>query len=208
MDGSACRVRSAIAPPKVRWWRRSTSGSTSTCPSRTSKGCRRSTTSSTSCAATARSTASGTMRFVFVDRIVSLTPGESATATRTVPADEDYFQDHFPGFPVVPGVLLTETMGQVAAKCLDAERRPRGKAMLARILSATFRQWVRPGDRLELHASIVSNEERFATAECRALVEGRPVAQAKLFFSFTPIASFAPGYRDDVLEAFLAARGQ
>ena len=144
------------------------------------------------------------MRFLLVYRIVSLSPGRSVVASRTVPADDDYFQDHFPGFPVVPGVLLTESMGQAAAKCLDAERRPRGKAMLARILSASFRQWVRPGDELQLLASIVSNEERFATAECQAQVAGKTVAQARLFFSFMPIDSFGPGYTDRVLDDFLA----
>ncbi|WP_280153990.1 3-hydroxyacyl-ACP dehydratase FabZ family protein [Piscinibacter sp. XHJ-5] len=146
------------------------------------------------------------MRFILIDRIVSLVPGESVVATRTVPAEDDYFQDHFPGFPVVPGVLLTETMGQAAAKCLDAERRPRGKAMLARILSASFRQWVRPGDELTLRATVVSNEERFATAECEAQVGGRTAAQAKLFFSFMPIENFAPSFRDQVLEDYLAAQ--
>jgi 3-hydroxyacyl-[acyl-carrier-protein] dehydratase len=98
------------------------------------------------------------MRFLLVDRIVSLTPGECIVATRAIPPDDDYFADHFPGFPVVPGVLLTESMGQAAAKCLDAQRRPRGKAILARILSASFRHWVRPGDVVELRASTVSNE--------------------------------------------------
>jgi 3-hydroxyacyl-[acyl-carrier-protein] dehydratase len=146
------------------------------------------------------------VRFVLIDRIEQLVPGESVVAARVVPPDEDYFQDHFPGFPVVPGVLLTETMGQAAAKCLDAERRPRGKAMLARILSASFRQWVRPGEELKLSATIVSNEERFATAECRAEVAGRTVAQAKLFFSFMPTDTFAPGFRDAVLEDFLAGQ--
>ena len=146
------------------------------------------------------------MRFLLIDRIEQLVPGESVVAARTVPHDEDYFQDHFPGFPVVPGVLLTETMGQAAAKCLDAERRERGKAMLARILSASFRQWVRPGDELTLSATIVSNEERFATAECRAEVAGRTVAQAKLFFSFMRTDTFAPGFRDAVLEDFLAGQ--
>jgi 3-hydroxyacyl-[acyl-carrier-protein] dehydratase len=146
------------------------------------------------------------MRFLFVDRILSLTPGERVCAVRTVPHDDDYFEDHFPGFPVVPGVLLTESMGQAAAKCLDAERRGRGKAMLARILSASFRQWVRPGDELRLSAEIVSNQERSATAECRAEVAGQVVAQARLLFSFVPVAGFAAGYSDRVLEAFLAGR--
>jgi 3-hydroxyacyl-[acyl-carrier-protein] dehydratase len=144
------------------------------------------------------------MRFLLVDRILALVPGESIEAERTVPLDEDYFQDHFPGFPVVPGVLLTETMGQAAAKCLDAQRLSRGKAMLARILSASFRQWVRPGDVLRLRAAIVANEPRFATAECNASVGATTVAQAKLFFSFTPLAEFAPTFRDAVLDEFLA----
>ena len=83
------------------------------------------------------------MRFILVDSIVSLSPGTEISAVRLIREDEDYFADHFPGFPVVPGVLLTEMMAQTAGKCLDAERRPRGKAMLAKIVSASFRQWVR-----------------------------------------------------------------
>ena len=144
------------------------------------------------------------MRFILVDRILSLTPGQTITAVRLIRSDEDYFADHFPGFPVVPGVLLTEMMAQTAGKCLDAERRPRGKAMLAKILSASFRQWVRPGDEVRLEASIVANDERFATAECLAQVGGRTAAQAKLFVTFLPKGNLAGDFRDEVLENFLA----
>lgn len=145
------------------------------------------------------------MRFVLVDRIESLEPGVSVVAARRVPPDDDYFQDHFPGFPVVPGVLLTEMMGQAAAKALDAERRPRGKAMLAKILSASFRQWVRPGDEVLLHAQISANTERYANADCRAEVAGKPVAQCSLFFTFVPPGTFAADFRDPVLEDYLAS---
>ena len=148
------------------------------------------------------------MRFILVDRIVSLEPGVRVVAARTVPPDEEFFQDHFPGFPVVPGVLLTEMMGQAAAKALDAERRPRGKAMLAKILSASFRQWVRPGDETLLHAEITTNTDTYANAECLAEVNGQPVAQAKLFFSFMPASSFAVEFRDAVLEDYLARQGR
>jgi 3-hydroxyacyl-[acyl-carrier-protein] dehydratase len=144
------------------------------------------------------------MRFLLVDRIVELLPGRSVVATSTVPADLELFRDHFPGFPVMPGVLLTEMMGQAAAKCLDAQRLPRGKALLGKILSASFRDWVRPGAETMLHASIVANEDRYATAECRLEVGGRTVAQCKLMFTFMPIAQFAPDFRDEQLEAFLA----
>ena len=148
------------------------------------------------------------MRFVLVDRVVSLAPGESIVAARLIRPDEEYFADHFPGFPVVPGVLLTEMMAQTAGKCLDAQRQPRGKAMLARILSASFRQWVRPGDDVMLHAAILTNDERYATAECHAKVGDATVAQAKLFFSFLPIADFAPEFRDEVLESYLVGLGK
>jgi 3-hydroxyacyl-[acyl-carrier-protein] dehydratase len=146
------------------------------------------------------------MRFVLVDRIVALEPGVRVEALRRIPPDEDYFQDHFPGFPVVPGVLLTEMMGQAAAKALDVERRARGKAMLAKILSASFRRWVRPGDEVFLHAELSSNTERFAQAECRASVGGSTVAQAQLLFTFVPSDTFAPDLRDPVLDAYLAGQ--
>lgn len=146
------------------------------------------------------------MRFIMIDRIVSLAPGQNIVAARTVRPDEDYFRDHFPGFPVVPGVLLTEMMAQTAGKCLDAERRPRGKAMLAKITSASFRQWVRPGDEALVHATVSANDERYATADCRVEVDRRSVAQASLFFSFLPAQSLAEDFRDELLESFLAGQ--
>ncbi len=148
------------------------------------------------------------MRFILIDRIVSLVPGASVVAARSVDPEEDYFRDHFPGFPVVPGVLLVEMMAQTAGKCLDAERRSRGKAMLAKILSASFRQWVRPGDAALIHASIEANDERYATAACRVEVQGRTVAQSKLFFSFLPTEQLASDFRDNLLEDYLAERPQ
>ena len=58
------------------------------------------------------------MRFVLVDRFLSVEPGRSATALKTFPPDDPVFDDHFPGLPVVPGVLLTEAMGQAAGWAL------------------------------------------------------------------------------------------
>jgi 3-hydroxyacyl-[acyl-carrier-protein] dehydratase len=150
------------------------------------------------------------MRFLFVDRILELTPGRSVEAEHVFSGGEDFFRDHFPGFPVVPGVLLTETMGQTAAKCLDAESREkgRGKAMLAQIRSASFRDWVRPDETVLVKAEIRSNRDEYATAACSVEVRGNRVCTAELLFSFLPMEKFAPGYRDEVLEAFLASRGR
>lgn len=144
------------------------------------------------------------VRFLLVDAILALEPGRSIEATKTIPAHEDVFLDHFPGFPVVPGVLLTEMMAQAAGKCLDADRSRPAKAMLAKILSATFREWVRPDQTARIRATILQNRPAFARAECSVEVDGRMVCAAELFFAFTPMEQFAPGYRDEVLERWLA----
>ena len=92
------------------------------------------------------------MRFILVDRILALEPG-SIRAEKTLAPDEELFRDHFQGSQSLPGVLLTEMMAQAAGKCLDAERRPRGKPMLAQIRTAG--EWVRPGETAEIVATVL-----------------------------------------------------
>lgn len=142
------------------------------------------------------------MRFLLIDKILKLSPGKSIVATKTMQPDEELFQDHFPGFPVVPGVLLTEMMAQAAGKCLDAEKSPRGRAMLGKINNATFRQWVAPGELAVITATIDSNREEFATAKCHVEVKDKKVCSADLFFVFVPHGKFAAS-RDEVLESYL-----
>jgi 3-hydroxyacyl-[acyl-carrier-protein] dehydratase len=149
------------------------------------------------------------VRFILVDRIRSLEPGKSIRAEKTLSPDEELFRDHFPGFPVVPGVLLTEMMAQAAGKCLDAERRPRGKPMLVQIRSASFREWVRPGETAEIVGTILASQDNVATARCHVEVTGRKVCSAELLFAFMPPDTFRADWRDDVLEDYLSeqARG-
>lgn len=137
-----------------------------------------------------------------------MVPGRSVEAEHVFEAGEDFFRDHFPGRPVVPGVLLTEMMGQAAAMCLNAESREtgRGKAMLAQIRAASFREWVKPGERVAVRAEIRSSQAGCATASCSGEVEGRRVCTADLLFTFLPLADLAPGFRDEVLESYLASR--
>lgn len=146
------------------------------------------------------------MRFILVDEILELVPGKSIRAVKTLARDEELFQDHFPGFPVVPGVLLTEMMAQAAGKCLDAEDLGRGRPMLAQIQSASFREWVPAGTPAFIHCDIRSSRQRFATASCRIEADGRKVCSAELLFSFLAADRLAPGYRDEVLDRYLASR--
>jgi 3-hydroxyacyl-[acyl-carrier-protein] dehydratase len=147
------------------------------------------------------------VRFILIDEIISLDPGRTIHGIKTLHADEDLFRDHFPGFPVVPGVLLTEMMAQTAGKCLDASQSDRGKAMLVQIRKASFRRWVLPDERCDIHAEVVSNQTAYATAQCRVDVHGVEAARAELMFSFVPYSQFAPDYRDGVLDGFLGKSG-
>ena len=146
------------------------------------------------------------MRFLLVDRIIALDPGKSIEAETTMSASAELFGDHFPGFPVVPGVLLTEMMGQAAGKCLGAAQPERGNVMLVEIRNARFRQWARPGDAIRLFARIEQNLPQLAVAQCHAEVGGAKICTAQLMFAFKPHSDFAPNMRDHVLEEYLASR--
>jgi 3-hydroxyacyl-[acyl-carrier-protein] dehydratase len=143
------------------------------------------------------------MRFILIDKIIELEPGKSIRAVKRFGADEEFFQDHFPGFPVVPGVLQTEMMAQAAGKCLDAEKKARGKAMLVEIKKARFRDWMKPGQAAHISAEILTNRDQYATASCSIAIEMKKICSAELFFSFVPMDKFAPGFTDEVLESYL-----
>lgn len=142
------------------------------------------------------------MRFILLDRILELEPGKRIVASKTLPAKEELFRDHFPGFPVVPGVLLTEMMAQAAGRCLDADGTHPGRAMLGKINGATFREWVKPDQEILVHATITQNRRSFATADCFAEVGGKKVCSAGLFFVFLSHERFAHEHQDDILQAY------
>ena len=142
------------------------------------------------------------MRFDFVDEVVALDPGKSIHARRTWPADLELFADHFPGFAVVPGVLLTEMMGQAAAACMEATPGLTGKPMLAQIKNATFRRWVRPDELLDVRAEIKTMRSSFAAIAARAEHKGVLVAETELLFSFAPLAQFSAVRKIPALERY------
>jgi 3-hydroxyacyl-[acyl-carrier-protein] dehydratase len=146
------------------------------------------------------------MRFILVDKILDLDPGKSIRAVKQLPSSEELFLDHFPGFPVVPGVLLTEMMGQAAGKCLVADGSRTARPMLGKINNASFRRWVRPDEEIILHATIKQNRRQYAIASCTAEVGGESVATAELFFVFPPGEQLAPDAGDPVLEAYWRTR--
>ncbi|RCK81279.1 MAG: 3-hydroxyacyl-[acyl-carrier-protein] dehydratase, FabZ form [Candidatus Ozemobacter sibiricus] len=123
------------------------------------------------------------MRFYFVDRITDLVPGQRIRGYKNVAMSEPYFATHFPGFPVVPGVVLIEAMAQLAG--LLVETTPEGKdrkALLSIVDRVKFKKMVRPGDRVDLAADLVLIDEEGARVEVAASVDGEAIAQTRLTF--------------------------
>lgn len=121
--------------------------------------------------------------FLFVDAVPELEKGKRIRAVREIRASDDYFAGHFPGEPVMPGVLQIEALAQ-ALCILIAESFPEAAAgkrpAFAGLEDVRFRRAVRPGDVLELHVELTQFRRGFATANAFASVGGEKVAEAVL----------------------------
>lgn len=118
---------------------------------------------------------------LLVDRVLKYVPGESAVALKNVTMNEPHFMGHFPGFPVMPGVLIVEAMAQTAAivvvKSLGKESE--GKIVyFMTIDGARFRRPVTPGDSLHIHVEKVQARSNVWKFKGQALVDGKVCAEA------------------------------
>jgi UDP-3-O-[3-hydroxymyristoyl] N-acetylglucosamine deacetylase/3-hydroxyacyl-[acyl-carrier-protein] dehydratase len=122
--------------------------------------------------------------FLFVDKIISLETGKHATGIKNVNIDEYFFKGHFPGRPVMPGVLIIESMAQVGGVMMLSPEENRGKiAYFMSIDNAKFRKPVVPGDQLILEVQAGKIKSRTGLVHGRALVDGKVVAEADLMFA-------------------------
>jgi UDP-N-acetylglucosamine acyltransferase len=123
-----------------------------------------------------------------VDAIVEHEPGRRIVAVKNVTVSEDFFQGHFPGTPLMPGVLMIETLAQVATLLLvdNGSRPPRGHAYLRGVDNAKFRRQVVPGDRLQLEVSIEARRSKLARARAVASIDDAVVAEAELVMGLVP----------------------
>ena len=132
--------------------------------------------------------------FLLVDKITECVPGERAKGIKCVTANEPFFQGHFPGCKVMPGVLIIEALAQVGAAAILTEEENKGKlALFGGIKDARFKRQVRPGDVLELTCELTARKGPvgFGTAEAR--VEGKLACKAELTFALTERPSCETG---------------
>lgn len=126
------------------------------------------------------------MRWFLVDKVTELVPAERIRGVKCVTLGDEVLHDHFPDYPILPGVLVLEALAQLAGYLLEvtfhAPDRPVRRAVLAQIKDARFYETVGPGERIDLAADVESTLEDAARVRVEATVEGKRVARAEVTF--------------------------
>jgi 3-hydroxyacyl-[acyl-carrier-protein] dehydratase len=122
--------------------------------------------------------------FILVDRVLELVPGERVVALKNVTINEHFFAGHFPGHPVMPGVLIIEALAQACAilalETLGAKEGDGTLFYFAGIDAARFKKLVVPGDQLRLEAELVRSKRGVGKFTARALVDGQVVCETEM----------------------------
>jgi 3-hydroxyacyl-[acyl-carrier-protein] dehydratase len=129
--------------------------------------------------------------FLLIDRIVEFDKGKRVVAIKNVTINEPFFQGHFPGVPIMPGVLVVEAMAQAGALLMLFEMPDREKklAVFTGIERAKFRRSVTPGDQLRIEIDVLSFKPRAGRMEGKAFIDGKLTCQATLTCMIVPRAS-------------------
>jgi 3-hydroxyacyl-[acyl-carrier-protein] dehydratase len=120
--------------------------------------------------------------FLLVDRVVEIVPGQKLVAYKNVTMNEDFFNGHFPGHPVMPGVLILEALAQATAILAYKTENMDPKNMVTYLMGvdgARFRKPVVPGDRLQLNIEVIRHKGAIWKTKGTATVEGVKVAEGE-----------------------------
>jgi 3-hydroxyacyl-[acyl-carrier-protein] dehydratase len=126
--------------------------------------------------------------FLLIDRVVEMELGKRIVAIKNVTANEWFFQGHFPGFQVMPGVLIVEALAQTGAILLLSDESTKGQIPLfAGIDGCRFRQQVTPGDTLTLEMEVLARRGPVGKGRAKATVNGKTAAECELTFALTKL---------------------
>ena len=122
--------------------------------------------------------------FLMIDEVEEYVPGQSAVAYKNVDESEWYFKGHFPGNPIMPGVLIAESLAQTGAIAILSMKENKGKnALFGGIDKMKFKKMVVPGDRLKLEVKIIKQKGPIGVGEAIASVNDKIVARGELTFA-------------------------
>lgn len=122
--------------------------------------------------------------FLLVDKVTELEEGKKAVGIKNVTVNEPFFQGHFPGNPIMPGVLIVESLAQVGAVMLLSIPENKGKlGVFTGINSMKFRRQVVPGDTLLLEAELITYRHGMGKANVKATVDGAVAAAGEISFA-------------------------
>jgi 3-hydroxyacyl-[acyl-carrier-protein] dehydratase len=123
-------------------------------------------------------------QFQLIDRVIEIDlPGRKISAEATVPTTSTIFEGHFPGHPLMPGVLLLETMAQTSGWLLIAMNGYKRATFLAAVKEAKFRTFVRPGERLTIEAKLAHEGSGYAITEAKIFRDGKKICDSTLTLS-------------------------
>ena len=122
--------------------------------------------------------------FLMIDEVEEYIPGESCVAYKNVSLEEPYFKGHFPGNPIMPRVLIVESLAQEGAVAILSMEENKGKnALFGGIDKMKFKKMVIPGDRLKLEVNIIKRKGPIGVGEALATVDGKVAAKGELTFA-------------------------
>ena len=122
--------------------------------------------------------------FLMIDEVEQYVPGESCVAYKNVNEDEYYFKGHFPGNPIMPGVLIVEALAQTGAVAILSMEENKGKnALFGGIDKLRFKRKVVPGDKLKLEVKIIKRKGPIGIGDAIATVNGEIAAKGELTFA-------------------------
>ncbi len=130
------------------------------------------------------------MRYLLLDRILRLERHTEIVAIKNVTLSEDIYNEHFPGFPVMPGALLIECLAQAGTALLEVSNNYQKKALLILVDQAKFRAMVRPGDQLLIKGKLISNGEDSAQMDGTAGIGDKIVMSGRLTFGLKNAEEF------------------